>query len=108
MLTDKSLHTDREINSWDRKDSVPDSMESTVQRIEDLMEVLSELPCEWVSTSRVYEKLEKKPGKATSKRTIRRWISKLEDKGYLKTRGRTKDSEIYPLVEGRSKKELRP
>ena len=93
------IHARRAANEWSRKSAVPESMESTVQTVEALMEVLEELPEEWVQTSRVYKEMEDKQGRSPSRRTIRRWINKLETEGYLKKRGNTRDSEIYSMVE---------
>jgi len=93
------IHARRAANEWSRKSAVPESMESTVQTVEALMEVLEELPEKWVQTSRVYEEMEDKQGRSPSRRTIRRWINKLETEGYLKKRGNTRDSEIYSMVE---------
>lgn len=92
------IHTERAVNQWSRKSSIPESMETSVQRVEKLMEVLEELPEKWVHTSKVYEKMEEKTGRSPSGRTIRRWVNNLEEEGYLKKRGNTRDSQVFSLV----------
>ena len=99
MLESSQIHSDRVIQEFDKRESVSESMESTVQTVECLMEVLSELPCEWVRSSRIYEELESRDGEMPSRRAIRRWISKLEDRGMIEKRGSTRGTEILSLVE---------
>lgn len=93
------IHARRAANEWSRKSSVPEGMTKTVNTVETMMEVLSELPEEWVSTSKVYERLSEEDGGSVSRRTARRWINKLDQEGYLMKRGKTRNTEIYSLVE---------
>ena len=95
------IHARRAVDQWSRKSSIPEGMTKTVQRVESLMEVLEELPEEWVRTSKVYEHMEEKQGRSPCRRTIRRWLNQLEEDGYLKRRGNTKDSEILSLVDNK-------
>lgn len=96
------IHAKRAANEWSRKSSIPEGMTKTVSTVETMMEVLSELPDEWVATSKVYEKLSEKDGVSVTRRTARRWINKLDQEDYLMKRGKTKNTEIYSLVEGQN------
>ncbi|MFO7794055.1 MAG: winged-helix domain-containing protein [Candidatus Nanohaloarchaea archaeon] len=95
----QEIHSRRVINEYSMKSSVPESLEDSVQGLENLMEVLSELPSEWIDSTRVYEDLKNKDGRSPSRRTIRRWINKLESKGMVKKRGTTRSTEVFSLVE---------
>lgn len=99
VLEGQQIHSRRVMNDFDKKDSVPESLEDSVQGLKNLMEVLSDLPSEWVSSSRIYEELESRESKCPSRRTIRRWINKLESKGMVKKRGSTRSTEVLSLVE---------
>ena len=101
IQTSKGIHIEREINSWNRKDSIPESMEQQVTDLQALMQVLSNLPEEWVSPGRIYKEIDQMQGANPSRRTIRRWIKKLESEDYVKTRGKTRNREIYSLVDGK-------
>jgi len=104
VQTSKGIHVQREIKSWDRKDSIPESMKQQVTDLEALMQVLSDLPEEWVSPRTIYNEMDSKQGANPSKRTIRRWINKLQQEDYVKTRGTTRNREIFSLVDGKKTK----
>jgi Fe2+ or Zn2+ uptake regulation protein len=87
------------LQNWKKNQTVSSDELELMQSPDTLMEVLEQLPSEWVETSKVYQRLESKEGKPVSRRTMRRWVKELQDAGYLKKRGRTRDREIYPLIE---------
>ena len=96
------IHARRAANEWSRKSSIPEGMTKTVKTVETMMEVLEELPNEWVATSKVHEMLSEKDGVSVSRRTARRWINKLDQEDYLMKRGKTRNTQIYPMVEGKN------
>ena len=100
VLSSQKIHYEREIDSW-RKKAMPEGIQDNVMELEAFMKVLSELPSEWVKPSRIYEKVDGLEDVNPTRRTMRRWIKKLESEGYVKTRGKTRNREVYSLVDGR-------